>query len=505
MKPATRIWNQALRSFPAFTLLLGLSVSVPTAKAVNYTNTLTYSQSGLSSTNASAFIYVPNNPYAVGDMVYFNGTTVTANPFGTTANRYYVIYSSGNNIKVATTYNGTAVNAANNITGTGTAQKHPSWLNTNLWLGGVAPNDNSSIAGFVVAGGGKTPPGGIVINSNITVYGLGYVGNSQDLLVISGSSNNTSLYPLTFATSDGSTPKISMTNSGGGVIFLGHSDQACALKVNGSQGLIFNSGPGGAISSGSGVTAVSTVPGKDTRVYNTVNWADFSGGIQIERGQVSQQNGASVLPTTQNLTVGNNQTLPNNLLAALALNGRDCMVGALNGVSLGRIYNNAGTSIFTVGNNGSNGVYAGGIGYSFDGTIPNANLWLHKNGSGTQTISGPIIGTNTTVTVDGGTLILSGNNVYKGVTTVNNGAKLVLNSSQATTNSITVANGGTLDVNVSGASQLTPYGLTNASTASKIEFLNLNSTTVAPVKPTVMALNGAVTINITTGTLTPGN
>ena len=384
-------------------LLALMFAGVQTAQAVNsiaYTNQLTFSQSGISSTSGVPLIYIPSNPYAVGDLIYFNGTTTANNPF-TSANRYYVIYSSGNNIKVATTFNGTAANAVNSITAAATAQQHPDWLSGANWFGGAAPNDNNSFASFPSAGGGATPPGGVVISGNVTTYGLGYANSSQDLEILSGSSNNLSLYPITFATADSTTPKITSTNASAGVIFLGNSSQAASLKINGTQGLIFNAGPGGAVT-GSGTAATSSGPGKDIRVFNTVNWADFSGGVQIERGQVSQQNGASVLPSTQNLTVGNNQTTANNLLAALSLNARDCTVGALNGVALGRIFNSSGTSIFTVGNNNADGNYAGSIGYNFDGTFPNANLWLHKAGTGTQTISGPIAGTNTTVTVDAG-------------------------------------------------------------------------------------------------------
>ncbi len=486
-------------------LLALMFAGVQTAQAVNsiaYTNQLTFSQSGISSTSGVPLIYIPSNPYAVGDLIYFNGTTTANNPF-TSANRYYVIYSSGNNIKVATTFNGTAANAVNSITAAATAQQHPDWLSGANWFGGAAPNDNNSFASFPSAGGGATPTGGVVISGNVTTYGLGYANSSQDLEILSGSSNNLSLYPITFATADSTTPKITSTNASAGVIFLGNSSQAASLKINGTQGLIFNAGPGGAVT-GSGTAATSSGPGKDIRVFNTVNWADFSGGVQIERGQVSQQNGASVLPSTQNLTVGNNQTTANNLLAALSLNARDCTVGALNGVALGRIFNSSGTSIFTVGNNNADGNYAGSIGYNFDGTFPNANLWLHKAGTGTQTISGPIAGTNTTVTVDAGTLVLSGINIYKGATIVNAG-KLVVTSAQLTTNTITVASGAMLDINVSGTSQLTPATLTLSTTTTTLEFLNLASTTTAPVKPGTLTLSGTTTVNINSGTLAPGN
>ena len=483
-------------------LLTGLAVFVQTASAqtpIAWANPATVSQSAISSTNGNPLLYVPSNPYAVGDEIFINAPTAS-NPFGAVTNRYYVIYSSGNNIKVATTYNGTAVNATTSVTAAGSAQQCPDWLTGGNWTGGTAPNSSSAFASVPGAGGGAN--GAIIINGNVTTYGLGWANLSSDLAIYSGSSNNTSLYPLTLATADSSTPKITCTNSIGGVIFLGNSSQAGSLKINGTQGLIFNSGAGGAIT-GSGTAATSTAPSKDIRVYNTVDWSGFSGTIQIERGQVSQQNGTSTLGVNIPLTVGNAQTTANNLLAGFELNGRDCTVDALNGTSLGRIYCSSSQSILKVGNNNGSGTYAGSIGFKFDGSSP-APVYLDKVGSGTQTISGPIGGTNvanmTKVTVDAGTLILSGINTYLGVTTVNAG-KLVVSSAQLTTNTITVANGATLGVTASGTSQLQPATLTlGTSAASALEFNTLASTTTAPLKPGTVSLGGTVTVNVNSGT-----
>jgi len=79
-----------------------------------------------------------------------------------------------------------------------------------------------------------------------------------------------------------------------------------ALKIGGTQGLIFNSAPGGAIT-GSGTAATSTAPGKQIRLQN-VDWSSFSGGVQIERGNIQLQSGGQ-LPS-QTLTIGNAQTTP---------------------------------------------------------------------------------------------------------------------------------------------------------------------------------------------------
>jgi autotransporter-associated beta strand protein len=512
--PATIIMNthrKLLRPaglLPLF-LLAGLLDCVQTASAasqISWANPATVSQSSISSTNGQALIYVPSNPYAVGDVIYFNGTTVANNPFGTTANRYFVIFSSGNNIKVATTYNGTAANAANSITAAATAQQCPDWLTGGNWTGGVAPNNSSTLAGFPGAGGGANPPGAIIINGAVTTYGLGWINLSQDLAIYSGSSGS-ALNALTFATADSTTPKITCTNASGGVIFLGNSTQAGSLKINGTQGLIFNAGPGGAITGGSGVTAVSTFPAKDIRVYNTVDWSGFSGGIQIERGVVSQQNGTSTLGVNQSLTVGNNQTLANNLLAGFNLNGRDCTIGAFNGTSLGRIYCNTAQSIFTVDNDNSSGSFSGDIGYNFDGTIPVGNVWLHKAGTGTQTISGLIAGTNTTVTVDGGTLILSGTNIYMGATTIATGGKLIgVVGGSCSNSAVTINNtaGCVLGVLVNNNTlQWSCTNLTSAGTSAGLEFAFAvaPSATVAPLN----ILNNLTFTGIPSITLDPAN
>ncbi len=505
--------NNRRKSVVSYCLLLALLMAgllgcFQTATAVNligYANPATVSQTAISSTNGNPLIFVPANPYAVGDLIYFTGGTTANNPF-TTAGRYFVIYSSGNNIKVATTFNGTNVYALNSITAAAAASQHPDWLAGGNWTGGIAPNDNNTIASFPGAGGGSsTPSGGIVINGNVTTYGISWNGSSQDLMLISGSSNNTSLYPLTFAAADSSIPRITVTNQGTGGFFLGNNGATSSLKINGTQGLVFNYASAGAITSGSGVTAVSANPSKVFFLEPFIDWSGFSGGIQIERGVVQQNNNTSQLPTTQSLTVGNAQTLVNQQLAGFNLNGKDCTIDSLNGNSLGRVYCGSGSqSLFKIGNNNGNGSYTGDIGINFDGTIPAGNVWLHKAGTGTQTISGPIVGTNTQVVVDSGTLILTAANTYKGITTVNAG-KLQVSSAQLTTNTITVASGATLDISVTGASQLTPSTLTLSSTATTIEFLNLASTTTAPVKPGTMALNGAVTVNINSGTVTPGN
>lgn len=313
------IMNRTIKTTASFAILLagllaGTAAFVQTAQAqtqIAWASPATVSQTAISSTNGSPLIYVPANPYAVGDMIYFTGTTTANNPF-TSAGRYFVIYSSGNNIKVATTYNGTAANALNSITAAALASQDPDWLTGGNWTGNSAPNDNNTIASFPAAGGGSgAPPGGITINGNVTTYGISWNGGSQDIMFISGASNNTSLYPLTFATADSSIPRLTVTNQGTGGFFLGNNGATTSLKINGTQGLVFNYASAGAITSGSGVTAVSANPSKVFFLEPFIDWSGFSGGVQIERGVVQQNNNTKQLPTNQSLTIGNSQTLVN--------------------------------------------------------------------------------------------------------------------------------------------------------------------------------------------------
>ena len=284
------------------------------------------------------------------------------------------------------------------------------------------PNSNSTIAAF---NGNTTSAPAFVINGNATVYGLTNNNNSAgtDVTLISGA-NGTGLYSLTFATDDSSTPKVTLASSTNFLIFLGASGTAGTLKIAGTQGLSFNSAPGGAITSGSGTTAISTAPGKAIRVTN-VDWSGLSGGIQIERGLL-QLNGSG-LSSTQSLTLGNAQTTTNNLLAGLNLNGNSTSVDALIGTSLGRIY---GAATLTVGASNGTGNYAGAIGKDFTGALTATNVT--KTGSGTQTFSGVVGGTGA-VNVNAGTVVYDGTTVSTtSNTTVASGATLTVSNAVST-------------------------------------------------------------------------
>lgn len=453
---------------------LGLAASLPgitsAASTVTWANASAVTSSAVSSTSGSANITVPTGTWAVGDVINFNGTTSSTNPFGTTATRYYVVSVSGTTLQVSTTPGGTALNAANTTTAS-TMYQGVDWFTTSSWSGGTVPNSNSTIAAFNSNSSASTNAP-VVVNGSATVYGLSFTGSTNgDLLLVSGA-NGTGLYSLTFATNDSSTPVMSLNSASNSLIWLGAANGSPGagnqtLKIAGTQGLILNSYQGGAIS-GSGTSATSTAPGKAIRISN-VDWSGFSGGLQIQRGVVQVQ-ASGQLPSSQSLTVGNAQTVTNNLLAGLNMNNQTASVDALNGNSLGRIY---GSGTLTVGSSNGTGDYGGVIGKDFTGASTATNLV--KTGSGTQTISGIMAGTGT-VTVSNGTLVMNGANTYTGATTVNSGGTVQLgNSTGLGTSTATVNSGGTIDLggqsigntlNVSGSGVGSSGALVNSNTGT---------------------------------------
>lgn len=408
------------------------------ATTINWATPAVVADSGVQSTtgNSSITVSTTAGKWAVGDIIYFTGTSASTNPFGTAATRYYVVSASGNAIQVATTPGGTALKATNTTTAS-TTQQGQDWLTTTNWTGGTAPNSNTQIANF----GSHMASGSVpaVVNGGVTAYGVTFGGSANgDLTMVSGA-NGTGLNALTFATNDSTTPMISLTAASNAIIALGTSSAgSLALKVAGSQGLIFNSFAGGAIT-GSGTSATSTAPGKQIRLAN-VDWSSFSGGLQVERGVV-QLSASGQLPS-QTLTVGDAQTLTNNLLAGLNLNSQTATTDALAGNNLGRVY---GAGTLTVGNSNGSGSYGGVIGVDFTGASTATNLI--KTGTGSETISGTLSGSGA-LTVNGGTIVLSNANSFSGGTTINSGGTVQIGNATALgSGTSTINSGGTLDVN----------------------------------------------------------
>jgi autotransporter-associated beta strand protein len=102
-----------------------------------------------------------------------------------------------------------------------------------------------------------------------------------------------------------------------------------------------------------------------------------------------------------------------------------------------------------------------------------------------------------------GALTLAGPSTYSGLTTVSAG-KLVFQGSKSGSGNIAVADGAFLGV-VAGGAQITPGTLTvGTSSGGTLEFANLSSTTTAPIAAGTISAAGTITINVNSGTLTPG-
>lgn len=103
-----------------------------------------------------------------------------------------------------------------------------------------------------------------------------------------------------------------------------------------------------------------------------------------------------------------------------------------------------------------------------------------------------------------GTLTLTGTNTYTGNTTVAAG-KLVFVGPMTGAGNITVADSAALGITANGT-ELMPSTLTlGTSGGATLEFNELSSMTTAPLAPGTIATAGTVTININSGTFTPGH
>lgn len=198
--------------------------------------------------------------------------------------------------------------------------------------------------------------------------------------------------------------------------------------------------------SGSNGLTITGTPTTEIRVNGTTNWAGFSGGLTIAQGILSLQadtGSNTVLPTDERLTLGTTGTTNFNI------NNRNATIGSLAGTSSAYIYNSVAASsrTLTFGDASTDASFAGTIGMSSSGTNVNV-MALAKQGSGTQAISGSIVGlTTVAVNTSGGTLVLSGSNSYTGATTVNNLGTLIVSG---THNQGTGANAGRYVVNAGG-------------------------------------------------------
>jgi autotransporter-associated beta strand protein len=136
-------------------------------------------------------------------------------------------------------------------------------------------------------------------------------------------------------------------------------------------------------------------------------------------------------------------------------------------------------------------------------TAPGQAYSFDTAGQAVTLASGLTSSGGTLTKVGSGTLTLSGANSYTGNTTVSAG-KLVFQGTKSGSGNITVADSTALGV-TAGGTQITPATFTlGTSSGATLEFDNVNSTTTAPIAAGTLSSAGALTININSGALTPG-
>jgi autotransporter-associated beta strand protein len=178
--------------------------------------------------------------------------------------------------------------------------------------------------------------------------------------------------------------------------------------------------------------------------------------------------GDTTVSSPGTLTLGNSEVIPNGagkgnvtVNGALNVNGKTETVNGLNGSGAVN-----GGGALTVGDNNASG--------SFGGIMSGVGS-LTKIGSGVETLTGV--------------------NTYSGTTAVSAG-KLVVSAAQTTTNTISVGDNAILGVVALGANRLKPATLTvGAATGATLEFSLVNSS-VAPLSPGALVVNGTPTVNI---------
>jgi autotransporter-associated beta strand protein len=244
--------------------------------------------------------------------------------------------------------------------------------------------------------------------------------------------------------------------------------------VDNSAALVINSGSVTLAGNGDNSGAGATVNSGATLVLGKFSSANVhalsSANLVVNPGGVLQ------LAGTGNDQIYTSSGLTDNGIFDLAgyNEGFDRLAGS------GVVTNSAGgVSTLQLGEQGGSATFAGRV---LDGT---GSLALTKTGAGTVTLTGA--------------------STYTGDTVVNAG-KLVATTASTGGGSYATANNAALGVSVATANgSLNVSSLTlGASSASTLEFQNLNSTSVAAITAGAVAINGTVTVNITSGTFAAG-
>lgn len=274
--------------------------------------------------------------------------------------------------------------------------------------------------------------------------------------------------------------------------YAGFNSPLGPVNINASTIILRNSGLIPA-SPGNNIIALNNNGGTSTLEYDAAGQSDTQTRVISGPGQVQVNNGTLLLAGL-NTYAGNTLLTGGELVLDVAENigntngpvgegGQIDFVGGTLGFSVNNVYDYSGRFSPSAGQS-----------YSFDTGGQNVTF---TNAAGLNSVGG------TLVKLGNGTLTLAAGSGYSGLTTVSAG-RLVFQGAKSGTGAIAVNDGGVLGI-VANGSQVTPGTLTIGSAAgATIEFNNVSSTSVAPVAAGTIASAGPVTVNVNTGTFTPG-
>lgn len=357
----------------------------------------------------------------VGDALRVNTTTGNFS----NGNAYYIaaVNTTAKTLQLASAPGGAAITAT--TAGTSVAPIYMRWNDAVNWVGGTIANGYGAVATI-----GNLPSNvRIALAGNWIVGTINFTGGGGSDLDITGYDYATTAGgSITFATGTSTTPLFSVARNATFPLNMGG---ARYIRVAGNQGL--------EVMSSSDATTGSTV---SWRPQSGIDWSKFSGDLQLRQGRLDVQAG-NVLPSTSDVVLGNANTTAGRFAVMSMFSGRNQVIGALSGTSVGRL--SAGTSssstagspvTVTIGGNNGSGTFAGVIGADAAGSSLNTTpISIVKNGTGTEVFSGANLYTGTT-TVNAGTFLLNGSLV--GPVVVNAGT---FGGSGSTSNTVTVGTG----------------------------------------------------------------
>jgi autotransporter-associated beta strand protein len=356
-------------------------------------------------------------------------------------------------------------------------------------------NNNSLGAGNLSFGGSATlqsGTAGLTVASNITI-GNGFtatVDTNGNTFTLPGNITDTSTNGVlsVVSTIPGGTLIVTGDNTYGGGTSIG---SGATLQVGNNTPTVSLTGTAAVTDNGALVFNLST-PGNVT-IANTISGAgsltENNSANQLVLTGSNSYSGGTII-TSGSIQVGNSYALGSGNVSVagaslLDLNGASPTVGALNGSGIVTSSSNVAMTL-SIGNNNNSGTFSGSIIHN-QGTIS-----VTKNGTGTETFSGPLTYLGAT-TVNGGVLTISSSlgtsGTYSGAIT-DSSATLNLTNATVYAASLTENNVGGSGVYISGT------GTTNISGALAVNAANgTNAGLVSITGGTVTA--GSITVGRT--------